>query len=165
MESGKKPGSARDYLDRVKRTPNQRSTLASTAYPLLNIQTSSTLRSVQWLEGIAFIRILSWYFDIWEEQQVCDLRPSLFVFLFPYCKYVLSRRLVALVHSGPILSKACCLQLEYFLQHSMRQVTVVYFDLHLVPLHASTCIALWDFLHQVIFFTLFSIGIFIFVNE
>ena len=63
-ESGKQLGSARDLFDRVNRPPNQQSILTSTAYPSLNIQTSSTCTSVHGLEGIAFLRILSWYFDI-----------------------------------------------------------------------------------------------------
>ena len=49
-----------------------------------------------------------------EEWQVCDPQSSLFVFLFTYQKYVLSRRLVSLVYSGPLFSKACCLQLIFF---------------------------------------------------
>ena len=58
-ESGKQLGSARDLFDRVNRPPNQQSILTSTAYPSLNIQTSSTCTSVHGLEGIAFLRILS----------------------------------------------------------------------------------------------------------
>ena len=64
MESGKQPGSARDYIDHFNRTPNQRITLASTAYPSLNIQTCLSCISVHGLEGIDFLIILSWYFEI-----------------------------------------------------------------------------------------------------
>ena len=63
-ESGKELGSERYHIDIVIRTPNQQIILASTTYPLPNIQTTSTCRYVHELEGIAFLRILSWYFDI-----------------------------------------------------------------------------------------------------
>ena len=63
-ESGKQPGNERDDLYRVNRTPNQWSTLASTTYPLLNIHTYLTCRSVHGLEGFFLLRILSWCLDI-----------------------------------------------------------------------------------------------------
>ena len=103
------------------------------------------------LKELCFLKFLVYLLTFLEEHKVCDPRPYLFVLLFPYRKSVLSRRLVSLVHSGPLLSNTCCLQLYYFLQRSMWQVTVVYFDLPLAPFSASTCISLWDLWHHVIF--------------
>ena len=94
------------------------------------------------LKELRFLEFLVDILTFLEEQQVCDLQTSLFVFLFTYLKSVLSWRLVSQVHSGLMFSKVCCLQLYYFLQHSMRQLTVVYFDLSLAPFRASTYIEL-----------------------
>ena len=94
------------------------------------------------LNELRFLELLVDLLTFLEEHQVCDPLPSLFVFLFPYHKSVLYLRLVSLVNYGPLLFKAWCPQLDYFLQHSVRQVTVVYFDLPLAPFRASTCIAI-----------------------
>ena len=66
------------------------------------------------LKELRFLEFLVDLLTFLEEQQVCDPRPSLFVFLFPYRKSVLSWCLVSLIHSGLLLSKACCPQLDYF---------------------------------------------------
>ena len=104
------------------------------------------------LKELRFLEFLVDLMTFLEEQQVCDPRTSLFVFLFPHRKYVLYRSLLSIFHSGLLLSKACCLKLDNFLQHYMRQVSVVYLNLPFGNLHTSTCIALWDLLHQVILY-------------
>ena len=154
MESGKQPGSVRYYLDRVNRTPNQRITSASTVYPSLNIQTCLTCRSVQGLEGIDFLIILSWSFEIFG-RTASVWSTNFFVYLPIYVSKIciiskssFSSSLWSSVVQGLLFS------VGLFLQHSMRQVTMVYFDPPLAPFHASTCIALWDFLHQLIFHSL-----------